>query len=388
MKLQRKEKLLLDCLKARNGAGLEQLSASDWGLVGQQSVKYTVSPLVYEQIKDLALPDELMEELRESYLSTAASNVRHYHDLAKVLGMLKEEGISVIVLKGAHLAEIVYGNIGLRPMCDVDLLVRKDDLSMAQTRLIEAGYYPFNSRLPLDIHWSIEHNIVPPLPIDIKGIWERAEVARIAGVEVLVLSPEDLLLHLCIHLSFHHLFEYAGVRSLCDITETIRHYEGRIDWNVIRDRAKTWRANHAVELSLLLARELLDADIPETVLPKRKAEYLDSQAQWAMRRIFNGASGGDQLSPFFCFLWRPVSMRQKAAHFFKFMFPPSEHVSERFQTPHGSTRNYVSYVTRVREHFGNYARATWKILTRDAETMQQVTQQNQNTAMREWLSSN
>ena len=329
-----------------------------------------------------------MGELRQSYLVTAAGNVRHYHELTKVLRMLRNEGIAVIVLKGAHLAEIVYGNIGLRPMCDVDLLVRKDDLSKAQRRLMEAGYYPFNNRLPLDIHWSIEHNIVPPLPIDVEELWERAEACSIADQNVLVLSPEDLLLHLCIHLSFHHLFSFAALRTLCDIRETIRHYATRIDWGIVGERAKEWKVSKGVEISLLLARKLLDADVPDTVFPTHKNQHLDSYIQWAVHQIFHGGADRDLLSPFFCFLWRPVSMRQKAAHLLKFMIPPSEHVSERFQTTHGSRKNYLSYITRVKEHFGEYAQATWKMLTRDPETIQQVTRQNQNTAMREWLSSN
>jgi hypothetical protein len=205
---------------------------------------------------------------------------------------------------------------------------------------------------------------------------------------VLVLLPEDLLLHLCIHLSFHHLYGFAGVRALCDIRQTIQHYKTRIDWNVVRDRAREWHVSNAIELSLFLAKELLDADVPDTIFPTPQTDHFDSHGQWALCQIFNGSADGDLLSPFFCFLWRPVSMRQKAVHLLKFMFPPSEHVSARFDTPHRSHKNYMSYITRVKEHFGDYARATWKILTRDPEIVGQVKQQNQNTAMREWFSSN
>jgi hypothetical protein len=329
-----------------------------------------------------------MGELRQSYLSTAASNVRIYHELTKVLEILKDEGVHVIVLKGAHLAQIVYGNISLRAMCDVDILVRKNDLSKAQRRLMEEGYYPYNSRLPLDVHWSIEHNIVPPLPIDEKALWERAEASSIADVEVLVLSPEDLLLHLCIHLSFHHLFGFAGVRTLCDIRQTIQHYKTSIDWSVVHDRAREWQVSNAIELSLLLAKELVSAEVPDSILAALKSDYADSHKQWAIQQMFNGAADGGLLSPFFCFLWRPVSLRRKVVYFLKFMFPPPEYVSEKHETPYQSSGNYLSYLTRVKEHFGRYARATWKLLTRDEELVGLVHQQNQNTAMREWLSSN
>ena len=396
MELKREDKLLLECLTAKdsNGSafGPKRLTASDWDLVVQQAVKHGVAPLLYQRLKGLgssaSVPGRVVERLRKVYLSTVAINMRVYDELTRVLGILKNDGIPVIVLKGAYLAERVYGNIGLRAMCDVDLLVRKQDLSTAQRRLMEAGYYPHNNRLPLDIHWSIEHNIVPPLPIDEEGLWQRAQPASIAGVEVLVLSREDLLLHLCLHLSFHHLFGFAGVRTLYDIRETIRHYKTTMDWDELKGRAREWRAGKAINLALLLAKELVSAEVPDGVLTALTPDFSDSHKQWAIQQMFNGTADGPSLSPLFCFLWRPVSVRKKAGYFFKFMFPPPEYVSERYETPHRSSGNYLSYLTRVKEHSGRYARATWKLLTRDEEFVGLVKRQNQNTAMREWLSSN
>ena len=137
---------------------------------------------------------------------TFARNMNLYHELSHVLTVLRHDDIPVIVLKGAHLAEIVYENIALRPMCDVDLLVKKEDLTRVQRKLLETGYSPFTNRLLLDIHWHLE-NSMTDLPVDMDMIWERAQPAFIAGVKVLVLSPEDLLLHLCLHLGFHHFFQ-------------------------------------------------------------------------------------------------------------------------------------------------------------------------------------
>jgi hypothetical protein len=396
MELRREDKLLLQCLTAEPDDGsvsrLVHFTASDWDLMVEQSVKHAVASLLYQQVKrfgpSFRVPPDVLERLRGIYLINAARNMRLYHELSNVLKMFNDEGIPVIVLKGMHIAEIVYENIGLRSMTDMDLLFRKQDLAIAQRRLIEAGYYPHNNRLPLDIHWSIEHNIVPPLPIDEEGLWQRAEASSIAGVEVLVLSREDLLLHLCLHLSFHHLFGFAGVRTLYDIRETIRHYKTTMDWDELKGRAREWRAGNAIYLALLLAKELVSAEVPDSILATLKSDYTDSHKQWAIQQMFNGAADGGLLSPFFCFLWRPVSLRKKAAHLLKFMFPPSEHVSERYDTPHRSSENYLSYITRVKEHFGSYARATWKLLTRDQEVLELVRRQNQNTAMREWLSSN
>jgi hypothetical protein len=65
-----------------------------------------------------------------------------YQELQTVLKTFKfrAAGIDVIVLKGAFLAELVYRNIGLRAIGDIDLLVKKEDLGKVKRVLIQLGY--------------------------------------------------------------------------------------------------------------------------------------------------------------------------------------------------------------------------------------------------------
>ena len=206
--------------------------------------------------------------------------MRVYHELARVLETLQDEDISVIALKGAHLAEVVYGNIALRPMSDVDLLVKEPDLSRVEKKLLAMGYTPdekntaelaercvhFTYKLPreglcMEIHWNIQLSN-SPFNVDVDGLWKRTRPAMIAGVRVLALSPEDLLLHLCLHTAFRHLFGQSALRSLCDISETIRHYQDQIDWEQVRHRAHQWGIGNCLHLTLHLASKLLGAAVP------------------------------------------------------------------------------------------------------------------------------
>ncbi len=66
--------------------------------------------------------------------------MRLYRELAQVVRACNDAGVPVILLKGAHLAEAVYGNIALRPMVDVDLLVKQADLMRVHDILIGQGY--------------------------------------------------------------------------------------------------------------------------------------------------------------------------------------------------------------------------------------------------------
>ena len=57
------------------------------------------------------------------YLASAHRNLRLFGELRQILRAFNAAGLSVIPLKGACLAEMIYGNIALRPMVDVDLLL-------------------------------------------------------------------------------------------------------------------------------------------------------------------------------------------------------------------------------------------------------------------------
>lgn len=62
-----------------------------------------------------------------------------------------------------------------------------------------------------------------PFKLDVADLWARARPARIAEAETWTLCPEDLLLHLCLHATFHRKFvqEHVGLRPFCDIAESL-----------------------------------------------------------------------------------------------------------------------------------------------------------------------
>lgn len=394
MKLPREDALLLACLNAESnklGMTQEEFSLSDWDLVVKQSLKHRVAPLLHRHLKSLGrspnIPPGIMGRLEQTYLETAGKNVRLFHELSKVLNILKHDGIPVIVLKGAHLAELVYEDLGLRGMGDVDLLFRLQDLSRAQEKLAEHGYLPHNRALSLDLHWNIALSSVP-LPINIEDTWERSQPAVIAQEEVLVFCVEDLLLHLCLHLCFQHLFKLTGLRYLYDIYETIRRYHGRIGWEQIADRATQWRAGNAIYVALRLASELTGCPVPDQIMKSLKPHGSSYAVRaWALRQIFEGTDDEPSLNPRFCVLWSSRPIKEKIAYSLRLVFPSAPLMSQTYQTKHGSMRNYVSYFLHIKKNFFEYADALLGVLTGDKEVLNLIDQQNQNTAIREWLTA-
>jgi hypothetical protein len=99
------------------------------------------------------------ERLHRIYLVHLGRNTRRLHRLGKLLRLLEQAGIRVAVLKGAHLAEAVYRNIGLRSMNDLDILVRKTDLDRTMQCIGEAGFLSPENRLDLDVHTNLSQSI-------------------------------------------------------------------------------------------------------------------------------------------------------------------------------------------------------------------------------------
>jgi hypothetical protein len=118
----------------------------DWDDIVEGSMRHGILPLLYWNLKRIDdgkdVPAEVMTNLRIVYYKNAVLNTLRYDELSKILIAFNDAGIDVIVLKGAFLAETVYKNIGLRPMSDLDLLIKKGDLQKAEKELVQLRYVP------------------------------------------------------------------------------------------------------------------------------------------------------------------------------------------------------------------------------------------------------
>ena len=415
MDRSRTDKLLLCCLRVgpdEAGDGrLETLSSSDWDVLIEESGRYGVAPLLYHRLRtfhsDIPIPANVMARLRHIYLRSAGRGVHLYHELGKVLGLLRHANIPVIVLKGVHLAELVYGNIALRPMGDVDVLVHKDDLMRVEAALLGMGYAPAechrqiakdnchfvyglpNRELFVEVHW----NFLPSMyrfKIDIDGQWERSRQAIIAGVEVSVLCPEDLLLYLCLHAFTKHLFE-MGLKPLYDIFETIRVYGKEIDWKQVQLRSEQWGEAKCVYLTFRLARELLGASVPDDLMKAIKPSDFDERFMvLAKERIFAYRywnSDRLSLSPNIAQLWGSKRLLNKGTLFLRRAFPSPEEVTRMYPAPSDSIRIYFYYPVRIKDLVLRHGRQIWRLLRWNEGRRGLAKQVNDMTPLKDWLMS-
>jgi len=124
-----------------------QRNGIDWGYFLKKARTEGISPLIYHRLQKVVIsknniPKDVIEELKKDYYLSATKNTLIFKELGKLLEACNKVGLQVIVLKGAALAETVYENLALRPMSDIDLLVRKEDLLSLDKQLKTLGYWP------------------------------------------------------------------------------------------------------------------------------------------------------------------------------------------------------------------------------------------------------
>ena len=307
------DRLLLACVRRRGDPiEIRTLLGSnlDWERLLGAATHLGIAPLVYTTLMAMAdratVPPAVMERSAHLYYRQAMLNGRRYGELRKILAECARAGIRVLVLKGAAIAERVYGNIALCPMQDLDILVGRSDLDATDRFLREMGYVPdeghhsatwyrdHHHHLPPYVRpdgWArveVHHHILPPpasVRIPIEDLWRRAGPLA-AGGEALGLCPEDLLLHLCLHVSLQHQF-CLGLRPFCEIAATMRHYGEGIDWEQVRHRTCRWGVRKSVYLTLRLAQDLAGAAVPNGLLDALYPEGFDPQViDWARAQVF------------------------------------------------------------------------------------------------------
>jgi len=365
--------LLIDCLKKDestvNAARLSGLSPECWQMFLTLATTQRVMPLLWHRLRqkrlDEAVPVETAEAFRDASRQNTLRNLRFYGELRRLLSALKPDGIPLILLKGIFLADAVYGNMGLREMNDIDVLARPTDLARIAEILTDMGYAPLHPisvattlksahHLPrmvkkgyagFEIHW----NLTCPdesYSIDPGGLWERAVPVHNAGCDALTLSPEDLLLHVCLHTSYQHQFAF-GLRPSCDIAEMIARFGSTLNWQAITERATSRSWQRGVCLALQLARELAGADVPVDFLERlRPSDGTEAILETARAQVFTDKKFAFSVPAPFAELLETNSLLDKIRIFWPRVFLPKAIISAQYSVPMDSVRIYFYYPRR------------------------------------------
>jgi putative nucleotidyltransferase-like protein len=149
--------------------------------------------------------------------------------------------------------------------------------------LCELHFTRDDGRSQVDLHWDILPRMFA-FALDTESLWTRSGRTSLGGTTVRTLSPEDLLLILCVH-NTKHRWERLG--WMVDVAELIERQA--MDWDQVFDRACRLNSERMLRLGLFLASDLLGVALPPRVSDRAHADpTVRSLAIRAFEGLFTG----------------------------------------------------------------------------------------------------
>ena len=398
-------KLLLRCLKDDaqeiRSRHLAALGPEEWQALITTAKRHRVTPILYHTLNRAGLtvsaPSDVAEELKRSYYANAQRNMLAYRQLENIVRDLNKLNIPVILLKGAHLAKYVYGNIALRVMADLDLLVRSEDIGPACGVLINHGYQapldglgisemhapPFRNENQdkIELHFNIADAELCKR-FDVEDFWQRAQPMAVGDATALALAPEDNMLHICIHSAIGHCFDNA-MRALLDIRQIVEHYGTALNWQRLIHTARQLRVTNALYFMLASTRNLLGLALDDKTL----AALRPADNEMIPRAETLMFSRRGEMNIHISRLFGEKKLSAKLRHFFRRLLPAKETMTYAGGAAHTPFFYTKAYSRRIKYLVKSYG---WKVLRstfKDKTLTTQIQQTNEKNAVRDWLAS-
>jgi hypothetical protein len=193
-----------------------------------------------------SIPAWLLMQLIAAIQSGQERHLMLVSALREIVEQMALHQTSLVLLKGFHFSQALYGNLNARRVRDLDLLVSPADQSRISELLLELGYRdkrilpPHLHRrlvhatswqragLELDLHHTLR--VRPGYKISIDGLVSRAVNININELQIKVLAEADCLLLLLLSLSGDVERGVVRLKSLVDIWAYLSLHEADTDW--------------------------------------------------------------------------------------------------------------------------------------------------------------
>jgi hypothetical protein len=275
---------------------------TDWEQFDRLVARHRIAPLARDGLTSagVALPATIEQRLAARGAQGSLNSLMLARESVRLQRAFEEAGVPALIIKGAAVAWLAYGDVGMKESWDIDLLTSEDEVRRAQSVLQSLGYelaYPErltaaqfrlftryaiesvyrhrDSGANVELHWRATHNrrLIPGA-----GVHGRTQRVGPAGAELVTFADDTLFAYLCVHGTRHG---WVRLKWLADVgallagrspDEIARLYRAAVDAGAGRAPAAT----------LLLCRQLLGTPIPEDLALRLegdpKARFLEATA--------------------------------------------------------------------------------------------------------------
>ena len=283
------------CRTDADGAGLASLCTDPEAWNGALALldHHRLAPWAWSRARRSGtlehLPPPFIAALGAAHRGAMLAHFALLGELRRIEATFAANHVPVVALKGASLFTTLYAEPGLRPMEDLDFLVRPEHLWAAGESLAMQGYTPvqnisidearrthfhiaYRSRIRdfrVELHWGLDDETFLA-PTVMPDIWMRTSFT--GGTTAPRLDPVAEFLYLCLHAAKHGVLNCACARTpglesvvfdplsgnrliwLLDLKLIMEHAAIRLD--EVRLLAVRWRAEAALHSGTMLAQRV------------------------------------------------------------------------------------------------------------------------------------
>jgi Uncharacterised nucleotidyltransferase len=259
----------------------------NWSLFYEMAVRQGMVPRLYPWVNSPAsshVPRRFREKVKRFNITNTGRSLFLISKLCEVLRTLRDQDITAVPFKGPALSVALYNDASRRSYLDLDIMVRRGDVSKAIRVLKSHGYRPDYALQPaqeaphiknqydlpfthpsgnftLELHWDIAPRYLG-FSVDLPPMWERLHTIRLGRERMVSFAPEDHLILLCIHAGKHGWQRLAWICDISDLTK--RH--PCLNWDQVMEQARQSRCEKMMTLGLWLAWDLLNPPLPPEVV--------------------------------------------------------------------------------------------------------------------------
>ncbi|MFQ5926883.1 MAG: nucleotidyltransferase family protein [Terriglobia bacterium] len=220
---------------------------------------HAILPLLYRKLEPFDLPADVRRSLRQHYTANLARNLHLQAEQEALLGAFETAGVPVIPLKGLRWAEEFYGDLALRLIDDLDLLVRPEDWERADRQLSACGFAPVvvlrerQLRSARTLLYRKETGVPIFIDLHFRLLPYGREDPFAASLWREPLTQETLLLCLCLNFYTHR---FARLKFALDLVAFLQRTRATLDWDLVVARAQEFGFTRLCYYSLRLAAAL------------------------------------------------------------------------------------------------------------------------------------
>jgi hypothetical protein len=256
----------------------------DWRRFLRVARRHQVIGLVHEGLTRVRpdVPPQTAREIGALAATLMRENLAMAHESLRIQRLFDDADLPVLFVKGAALAVLAFGNLGLRNGQDIDLLVPHEATPAALALLSRAGYRRFDPRpdiadaqwlrkdlgfvhqttgLQIELHWRLFLN--PHVMAEASTIAASRVVPLTGTTGLRTLDEQDLFAYLCMHGALH---SWNRLKWLADINALLAASSEGGGIERLVGAAEIKGTGRAATQALLLCRRLFQTPLPPRLL--------------------------------------------------------------------------------------------------------------------------